>query len=135
ELLRQTTLIGTLTVVIVAAAFVLIWVLIRRGERLEAQAASAERLAYLGTLAAGLAHEIRNPLNSLNLNMQMLEEDLGSTARESTGKRLLSITRAEIGRLERLVTDFLAYARPRALQLETVPAVDLLTSARDVLGP
>lgn len=135
ELLRQTTLIGTLTVGIVAAAFALIWVLIRRGERLEAQAASAERLAYLGTLAAGLAHEIRNPLNSLNLNMQMLEEDLGAATRESTGKRLLSITRAEIGRLERLVTDFLAYARPRALQLETVPAIDLLVSARDVLGP
>jgi len=135
ELLRQTTLIGTLTVGIVAAAFALIWVLIRRGERLEAQAASAERLAYLGTLAAGLAHEIRNPLNSLNLNMQMLEEDLGAATRESTGKRLLSITRAEIGRLERLVTDFLAYARPRALQLETVPAIDLLVAARDVLGP
>jgi signal transduction histidine kinase len=134
ELLRQTTLIGTLTVGIVGAAFALIWVLIRRGERLEAEAASAERLAYLGTLAAGLAHEIRNPLNSLNLNMQMLEEDLGASARESTGRRLLSITRAEIGRLERLVTDFLAYARPRALQLETRPAIELLTSAREVLA-
>lgn len=135
ELLRQTTLTGTLTAAIVAAAFALIWVLIRRSERLEAQAASAERLAYLGTLAAGLAHEIRNPLNSLNLNMQMLEEDLGASAKESTGKRLLTITRAEIGRLERLVTDFLAYARPRALQLETVPAIELLLSAREVLGP
>jgi signal transduction histidine kinase len=47
-------------------------------------------MAYIGTLASGLAHEIRNPLNSLNLNMQMLEEELdenGGTA--PTGKRLL----------------------------------------------
>ncbi len=134
ELLRQTTLIGSLTLVIVAGAFVLIWVLIRRGEKLEYQAAESERLAYLGTLAAGLAHEIRNPLNSLNLNMQMLEEDLGSAHSDPTAQRLLTITRTEIGRLERLVTDFLAYARPRALKLQTLPAADLLRAASEVLA-
>ncbi len=134
ELLRQTTVIGGLTFVIAGFAFALISVLIRRGERLEAQAAEAERLAYLGTLAAGLAHEIRNPLNSLNLNMQMLEEDLDESVRPISGRRLLAITRTEIGRLERLVTDFLAYARPPALKRVEVPAVDLLASARDVLA-
>ena len=134
ELLRQTTLIGSLTLTIVAGAFALIWILIRRGEKLERQAAESERLAYLGTLAAGLAHEIRNPLNSLNLNMQMLEEDLGNPSGDPTARRLLTITRAEIGRLERLVSDFLAYARPRALKLETVPAIDLLVAAREVLA-
>ncbi len=133
ELLRQTTLIGGLTLAIVGVAFTIIWVLLRRGERLEVQAAEAERLAYLGTLAAGLAHEIRNPLNSLNLNMQMLEEDLGDPQGEATGRRLLAITRAEIGRLERLVSDFLAYARPRALTLEESTAADLLLAAREVM--
>lgn len=132
RLLRQTTLIGGLTLGIVGVAFALISVLIRRGERLETQAAEAERLAYLGTLAAGLAHEIRNPLNSLNLNMQMLAEDLGNPSAETTGRRLLAITRSEIGRLERLVTDFLAYARPRPLKLEQVAAIDLLVAAREV---
>src|SRR5690606_31471461 len=106
----------------------------RRGEKLEYQAAESERLAYLGTLAAGLAHEIRNPLNSLNLNMQMLEEDLGSAHSDPTAQRLLTITRTEIGRLERLVTDFLAYARPRALKLQTLPAADLLRAASEVLA-
>jgi len=134
ELLRQTTVIGGLTFGIVGVAFALISVLIRRGERLEAQAAEAERLAYLGTLAAGLAHEIRNPLNSLSLNMQMLEEDLDHS-HGGTSRRLLGITRSEIGRLERLVTDFLAYARPRPLKLAEVPAIDLLLAARDVLAP
>jgi len=134
RLLRETTLIGGLTLGIVGVAFALISVLIRRGERLETQAAEAERLAYLGTLAAGLAHEIRNPLNSLNLNMQMLAEDLGNPAAAATGRRLLAITSSEIGRLERLVTDFLAYARPRALKLEEVAAIDLLVAAREVTG-
>jgi signal transduction histidine kinase len=64
--------------------------------------------------------------------MQMLAEDLGNPAGEATGRRLLAITSSEIGRLERLVTDFLAYARPRALQLEEVPALDLLVAAREV---
>lgn len=134
ELVRQTTLIGGVTLGIVLSALAVIWVLIRRGQKLEAQAAEAERLAYLGTLAAGLAHEIRNPLNSLNLNMQMLEEDLGDPKSEITGRRLLGITRSEIGRLERLVSDFLAYARPRPLKLETAPAVELLAAAREVLA-
>jgi signal transduction histidine kinase len=85
-------------------------------------------------LAAGLAHEIRNPLNSLNLNMQMLEEDLPATVATETGGRLLAITRSEIARLERLVSEFLAYARPRPLQLEETAAIDLLLSAREVLA-
>ena len=102
--------------------------------RLEVQAAEAERLAYLGTLASGLAHEIRNPLNSLNLNMQMLEEEIDEHGSAPTGKRLLSITRSELSRLERLVSDFLAYAKPRPLELEEVPAVRPLERMREVLA-
>ena len=134
ELIRQTTWIGGLTVAIFVLAFGLISALVRRGQRLEAQAAEAERLAYLGTLAAGLAHEIRNPLNSLSLNMQMLEEDLASPQAVSSQKKLLTITRSEISRLERLVSDFLSYARPRPMRLRTVPAADLLERAREVVA-
>jgi signal transduction histidine kinase len=101
---------------------------------LELQAAEAERLAYIGTLASGLAHEIRNPLNSLNLNMQMLEEELREHGGARSGGRLLAITRSEISRLERLVTDFLAYARPRPLELQEVPAVRLLDRVIEVLA-
>lgn len=134
DLVRQTALIGGLTLVIVAAAIFLISALVRRGERLEAQAAEAERLAYLGTLAAGLAHEIRNPLNSLSLNMQMLEEEIAEPRQRNAQQRLLSITRSELGRLERLVSDFLAYARPRALRREVLPARELLEAVREVLA-
>jgi signal transduction histidine kinase len=136
DLLRQAGVVGVVTLALLLTAYLVIWWLVRRGRALEAQAAEAERMAYVGMLAAGLAHEIRNPLNSLNLNMQMLEEDLAEAVAPSTGstRRLLSITRSEIGRLERLVTDFLAYARPRPLELRAVPAVELLAHLREVLG-
>ncbi len=134
ELARQTAIIGALTAVLVAPALAFISILIRRGERLEAQAAEAERLAYVGTLAAGLAHEIRNPLNSLSLNMQMLEEDLAPERAGDTSRRLLTITRSEIARLDRLVSEFLRYARPRPLQLAETPAIDLVLAVRDLLA-
>ncbi|MFY9824742.1 MAG: ATP-binding protein [Thermoanaerobaculia bacterium] len=140
ELIRQAELIGVATLALLTAAFVAVWLLLRRSQRLEQQTAEAARLAYIGTLASGLAHEIRNPLNSLNLNMQMLEEEIGergsahSAHSAPTGKRLLSITRSEINRLERLVTDFLAYAKPRPLELEEMPAVRLLDRLREVLA-
>jgi len=134
EFLGRTFTLGGITVLIVAVTIVLVSNLIRRGERLERQATEAERLAYIGTLAAGLAHEIRNPLNSLNLNMQMLEEDLPRGGEGETGRRLLTVTRSEIGRLERLVSEFLRYARPRPLELEEVAAIDLLIAVREVMA-
>ena len=134
ELIRQLALVGVLTLVLLGSAFVIVWFLLRRAQRLELQTAEAERLAYIGTLASGLAHEIRNPLNSLNLNMQMLEEEIAEHGTAPTGKRLLSITRSEINRLERLVTDFLAYAKPRPLELEEMSAARPLERLREVLA-
>src|SRR5947209_13189880 len=122
ELVRQASLIGVITLILLTSAYLAVWWLLRRAARLEEQAADAERMAYIGTLASGLAHEIRNPLNSLNLNMQLLEEEIDEHGSAPTGKRLLSITRSELSRLERLVSDFLAYAKPRPLELEEVPA-------------
>jgi signal transduction histidine kinase len=134
ELIRQTTLVGVFSMALLLSAYIAVWLLLKRAQRLELQAAEAERLAYVGTLASGLAHEIRNPLNSLNLNMQMLEEEIDEQGSAPSGKRLLSITRSEISRLERLVTDFLAYAKPRPLELEEMPAVRPLERLREVLA-
>src|SRR4029078_13273519 len=58
----------------------------------------------------------------------------GEVGSAPTGKRLLSITRSEISRLERLVTDFLAFANARPLELEEMPAVRLLEGLREVLA-
>lgn len=134
ELVRLVGVIGAVTVALLLAAYLAVWLLYRRGRRLEEQAAEAERMAYIGTLASGLAHEIRNPLNSLRLNMQMLEEDLDHAMRSGTDRKILAITRSEIARLERLATDFLSYARPRPLDLQPVEAAELLETARQVLS-
>jgi signal transduction histidine kinase len=136
DLIRQATLIGVASLALLGGAYAAVWVLLRRARRLELQAAEAERMAYIGTLASGLAHEIRSPLNSLNLNMQMLEEEIVEQGAGTmpSGRRLLSITRSEIDRLERLATDFLAYAKPRPLELEEVPAARPLERLREVLA-
>lgn len=142
ELTRQASLLGLVTLGLLVTAYLVMWWLWRRSRRLEEQAVEAERLAYIGTLASGLAHEIRNPLNSLNLNMQMLEEEaLGeqagtpaASAAPSSKTRLLALTRGELQRLEGLVSDFLSYARPRPLELEEVSAGSLVEHARELLA-
>ena len=135
HLIREAAFIGGVSVALLLSAGTIIWWLYRRSRRLEQQASEAERMAYIGTLASGLAHEIRNPLNSLSLNMQMLEEELEAAGAKSSGSggRLLEITSTEIERLERLVTDFLTYARPRPTEVEPVPAAELLERTREVL--
>ena len=134
DLVRQASFIGVITVLLLVGAFLAVWKLFHRARDLEEKALEAERLAYVGTLASGLAHEIRNPLNSLNLNMQMLEEEGREMGTSASQMRLLSITRSELHRLENLATDFLSYARPRKIELEEVQAVELLERTVDVLS-
>ena len=129
DLVRNTTVIALLTLLVLCLAYWIVWRLWRRGRRLEEQAVKAERMAYVGTLASGLAHEIRNPLNSLSLNMQLLEEEMEGTVADPSRSRLLNMTRDEIGRLERLVTDFLSYARPPSLEPDEVSASEPCWSA------
>lgn len=91
----------------------------RTGERLaaresdlsemEAQVRRSQRLADLGTLAAGLAHEIRNPLASMSGSIELLR---GSVCAGEDDRRLMEIVLREAGRLNELVTQFLAFARP-----------------------
>jgi signal transduction histidine kinase len=133
DLTRQTSLIGVVTVLLLAAALAAAWTLFHRARKSEEQALESERLAYVGTLASGLAHEIRNPLNSLNLNMQMFEEEARGHQASGSQLRLLSLTRSELARLERLATNFLSYAKPQPLDFEEVPAVELLEKVRGVL--
>ncbi|NJN64788.1 MAG: hypothetical protein HC882_07845 [Acidobacteria bacterium] len=116
SLLARLVLGGAMSLAILAVAFLYVLRLIHRTRGLEAQAQRANQLAYLGTLASGLAHEIRNPLNAMNINLQLLEEDVASGTIGEETRALLHASRAEVLRLERLVKEFLAYARPRPLQ-------------------
>ncbi len=131
NLLQQTLTAAILTLAALVIAALIVWLLIQRTRRLEAQRHEAEEMAALGSLAANLAHEIRNPLNSINLNLELLEEDLeGQEAGAS-----LQTTRTEVGRLARLVSDFLTYARPSQPSLSTLKAGPLLNEVVDFLSP
>jgi signal transduction histidine kinase len=85
----------------------------------EARAEQASRLAYIGALAAGLAHEIRSPLNGIRLNLDLMREDLDAIApakRPEFEKRLALISR-EVEGLHHLLHEFLTFAKPPKLEL------------------
>jgi len=91
------------------------------------RAIAAERLAMLGRLATGLAHEIRNPLGSISGSVEMLREAPGLSDED---KRLCDIIASEAGRLNNLVSDMMDLARPRPPE---PTAVDVAALAREVV--
>lgn len=76
---------------------------------LENQLKQSEKLAAVGQLAAGIAHEIRNPLAGISGSIQMLSQDYAADPQQ---KKLMDIVIREIDRLNLLITDFLNYAKP-----------------------
>ena len=105
--------------------------------RLEQQMRTAERLSSLGTLAAAMAHEIRNPLEALDLNLALLERSLEPdrpppAAEESPG-RYTKILETEISRLAAIVDNFLSFARPSSVSMTEVRLDDILRQLADLL--
>ncbi len=94
---------------------------------LERRARQSEKLAAVGTLATGLAHEIRNPLNGAHLHLMFLERSLRKSPSVSTeATEVIHTIQEEIKRLSMLVTEFLDFARPRPLQLSKIQVNALL---------
>ena len=92
---------------------------ITESRRSAQQTIESERLNALTLLAAGVAHEIGNPLNSLHIHLQLMERKVGELEGE-TGQELrhsIEVARAEIGRLDSIVTQFLRAIRPSKPQL------------------
>src|SRR3954452_18049455 len=83
----------------------------RRLDRVQRQARQSERLAELGTLTGGLAHEIKNPLSTIQLNLQLLREDLpdGEPFSARIINRLTTVQK-EASRLRDILDDFLRFA-------------------------
>ncbi len=84
-------------------------------KRMQEEMKHKERLADIGELAANMAHEIRNPLASLKGSIEMLGENSVSSAHK---ERLMEIALGEMDRLNSIITDFLAYSRPRPLEFQ-----------------
>lgn len=91
---------------------------------LEREVRRQERLAALGKMAAGLAHEIRNPLASMRGSVQVLASELSFSQDQS---QLMQIVLRESDRLNRIVSDFLTYARPPKIERAVIELASLLS--------
>lgn len=95
-----------------------------------------ERLAVAGTLAAGLAHEIRNPLNGASLHVSVLERALGRLdGVPPSAFEAAAVLKTELKRLSSLVSDFLEVARPRPLTRTPVDLNDVVASIATLVAP
>jgi two-component system sensor histidine kinase HydH len=99
----------------------------RRLEQAQAEARRSERLAALGQLSAGLAHEIRNPLGVIKGSAEMLTQKLGDA--NPLAAELAGYISSETNRLSALVTRFLDFARPLHAELEPQDITAVLSRA------
>jgi signal transduction histidine kinase len=130
------------------AAVPVMWWWTRRTERrvrqAEQRARSTERLTELGTMTRGLAHEIKNPLSTIGLNMQLLREDVDDVAQrgspedqqqvERVQKRLGSLDR-ETKRLREILDDFLRFAGRMELDRQPTDVNELISELVDFFDP
>jgi len=123
--------IGCLAIAGVVAAYAF-----RRVLLLERRTRDAERLAELGTLTGGLAHEIKNPLSTVQLNLQLLAEDLSpDNPAYSRVKNRLATVQKETSRLRDILDDFLRYAGKLELDRQPTDLNELLEELSDFFNP
>jgi len=103
-----------------------------RMRQLEAQVKQAEQSAVIGRLASAIAHEIKNPLNYINLTLDHLRTSLAprDPERRALVERLTLQLKAEVQRINTRVTEFLKYTRPAPLDMKPL---DLAETLRDAL--
>lgn len=122
---------------IITACFVVAWlssilaIQLRRYRQdlanLQEHLSRAEKMAAVGSLAAGLAHEVKNPLASLSGSVQMLADDL---PRDSEKQNLIRIVLRETERLNKLLSDFLLFAKPSGMRRQVVDTADVLSEIK-----
>jgi signal transduction histidine kinase len=100
------------------------------------RAQMAEKLAAVGTMTAGLSHEIRNPLNAASLQLTVLERRLQRLPKDAQGPLLepLTLVKDEIRRLDHILEDFLQFARPREFVAHPVDVASVVHRVLDLLG-
>jgi two-component system, sporulation sensor kinase E len=105
--------------------------------RREAQLRRAESLASLTTLAAGVAHEIKNPLGSISIHIQLIRKALQGKDEVPASflERHLGVVDEEIDRLNKIVVDFLFAVRPMDVQLRDGDPGKLMAELAEFIGP
>jgi signal transduction histidine kinase len=103
----------------------------------QARIIQSEKMAVVGTFASGLAHEVRNPLNSIALQLSILERRVAPLPAAVAGeiKELVGVIRQEVRRLDNLVGDFLHFSRSNRVQYRPTRLDDVLDEVMRLLGP
>lgn len=143
EITRFQVLILMTSVLVMGILFIVLRQIVKQAEviierrqkeqlALEAQLNQTERLAALGEMTAGVAHEIRNPLGIISSTAELLRERLGQYEPQN---RLAQIIVEEANRLNEKVTEFLDFARPRAPNLRNCDLEKVLDRSLEFLQP
>jgi len=103
-------------------------------ESINTQLQVSERLAALGRITAGVAHEVKNPLNSMRLWLENLKECLPPDS-DSSAKQAVQVLDKEIDRLDAVVKRFLDFTRPMDVRLEPTQLAELLKEVLEVAQP
>ena len=103
-------------------------------ESINTQLQVSERLAALGRITAGVAHEVKNPLNSMRLWLENLKESLPSDA-DANSHQAVQVLDKEIDRLDAVVKRFLDFTRPMEIKLEQTQLSQLLGEVLEVARP
>jgi signal transduction histidine kinase len=124
----------------VVGAVAIFWIQARHlaeRRRLEAAVAHEQRLSAMGNLAAGVAHEIKNPLNAISMGLQRLRMEFVPAAPEARQEytRFTRIIEAEVSRLDTIVKQFLTLARPLRLSVAEEPLAPVLKELLTLLAP
>ena len=98
-----------------------------RSSRRKKRCGDRDRLAALGQLSAGLAHELRNPLGTIKASAEMLDQQL--SAENEVAREVAGFISTEVDRTNSLITRFLQFARPLKLHLETADLAQTLDRA------
>ncbi len=103
-------------------------------ESINTQLQVSERLAALGRITAGVAHEVKNPLNSMRLWLENLKESLPAEA-DGASRQAVQVLDKEIDRLDAVVKRFLDFTRPMDIRLEATQLAELLKEVLEVAQP
>ena len=106
-------------------------------KRMEWEIFQVEKMTALGRLAASVAHEVRNPLGAIDIQLQLLEEDLGELDSGLTEQLLvrLNIAQTEMKRIDRIVHNFLRFSRTPKLHLRQLSINDVVRHVFELVSP